>query len=149
MMTYWKMFDKLSEHLQLYKTSRPEMPYSYKLGKAMPQIVVDGHTKPLSELVGPESWFLFEKLKLTMLEMEWIKINPSNWGLFPGFLKYKKFVLSLHVVYDCAEGGIKLAQDFLESFRHESDKQANLLAVASHRQKFKITKIKSSFKDLK
>ena len=68
------------------------MPYSYKLGKAMPQIVVDGHTKPLSELKGPESWFLFDKLKLTMLEMEWIKINLSNWELFPGFLKYKEFV---------------------------------------------------------
>ena len=36
--------------LQLYKAPRLEMPYSYKLGKAMPQIVVDGHTKPLSEL---------------------------------------------------------------------------------------------------
>ena len=31
--------------LQLFKTPRPEMPYSYKLGKTMPQIVVDGHTK--------------------------------------------------------------------------------------------------------
>ena len=84
-----------------------------------------------------------------MLEMEWIKINPSNWELSPGFLKYKEFVLSLLVVNDCVERGIKLAQDFLESFGHESDKQANLLAVASHRQKFKITKIKSSSKDLK
>ena len=53
------------------------------------------------------------------------------------------------MVNDCAERGIKLAQDFLESFGHESGKQANLLAVASRRQKFKITKIKSSFKDIK
>ena len=83
-----------------------------------------------------------------MLEMEWIKINPTNW-LFPGFLKYKEFVLSLHVVNDYTERASKLAQDFLEYVGHGSDKQANLLAVASHRQKFRITKIKSSFKDLK
>ena len=77
--------------LQLYKTPRPEMPFPYNLGKVTPQIVVDGHTKLLSEIVGPESWFLFDKLKLTMLEMEWIKKNPSNWELFSEFLKCKSF----------------------------------------------------------
>ena len=113
------------------------MPYSYKLGKAIPQIVVDDLTKPLSELVGQES--LFDKLKLAMLEIEWIKINPTNLDLFLGFLKYKEFVLSLHAVNDCAERGIKLAQDFLKSLGYDSDAQASLFVVVNHRQKLKIT----------
>ena len=53
------------------------------------------------------------------------------------------------MVNDCAETGIKLVEDFLESFGHESDKHANLFVITSHRQKSKIIKIKSSFKDLK
>ena len=73
--------------LQLYKTPRLETPYLYKLGKAIPQIVVDGHTKPLSELLGSESLFLFDKFKLIMFKMKWILKNPSTWELFPVILK--------------------------------------------------------------
>ena len=38
---------------------------------------------------------------------------------------------------------LNLPRIFLESFGHESDKQATVLAVASHRKKIKITKVKS------
>ena len=68
--------------LKLVQTAEPA---SYKMGKLNSEIYyifIDNKkkiTKKIKGFVGPESWFLFNLLKMTLLEMEWLKTSPLNW----------------------------------------------------------------------
>ena len=119
------------------------------MGKLSSEILINSEnktTKKLEDFIGPESWFFFGLLKMTLHESEWLKISSSNWDLFPGCIRFKNYVTGLLVVNDSAEQGIKLGQDFIETFRNEVDNQANLLVVADHRLKFQTTNKKSRLK---
>ena len=86
---------------------------------------------------------------MTLHEIEWLKINSSNWDLFPGYFRFKNYVTGLLVVNDSAECAIKLGQDFFETFRNEENCQTNLLVVANHCLKFQTTDKKTWQKTFK
>ncbi|XP_065654686.1 uncharacterized protein LOC136081307 [Hydra vulgaris] len=135
--------------LKLAQTAKPT---SYKMGKLNSEIFTDNEkkiTKNIEDFIGPESWFLFDLLKMTLHETEWLKTSSSNWEKFSGYIRFKNYVTGLLVVNDCAERAIKLGQDFIETFRNEEDSQANLLVVADLRLKFQTTEKKSWLKTLK
>ena len=74
----------------------------------------------LRDYVGPESWFIFELLKI---EPDWLGLPPSSWPENPNFAKFKAIVRGMPGVNDFSERGCRLAEDFKVghlSFRKKS-----------------------------
>ena len=63
----------------------------------------------VSSLIGRNSWFLFEALKL---DTSWMSQPIANWEKYEDYVKALKFATHVKVVNDLAERGVKLASDF-------------------------------------
>ncbi|XP_065643376.1 uncharacterized protein LOC136075068 [Hydra vulgaris] len=93
--------------LKLAQTAKPT---SYKMGKLNSEIFTDNEkkiTKNIKDFIGPESWFLFDLIKMTLHETEWHKISSSNCEKFSGYIRFKNDVTGRLVVNDSAQRAIK------------------------------------------
>lgn len=88
----------------------------------------------IEDLVGPESWFIFEALGIGC---EWLRLPVTEWDSNPDFMEAAAFVKSVKVVNDAAERGIKLNSDYAAYITDKEQQRASLLqAVEEHRQMF-------------
>jgi hypothetical protein len=88
----------------------------------------------LVDLVGPNSWFLFLKLKIGY---GWLSKAVEHWSEDPDFASAEAFVRSVKVTNDTAERGVKLMTDYAQILtKDENMKQWILQAVDSNRKKY-------------
>lgn len=85
----------------------------------------------LADLIGPDSWYTIHILEI---DMSFFAEDVESW---PGNRAYETSmanVLTVNVINDCAERGVKLSSDFLSSARSEEHYQ-NVLQVVEHDRK--------------
>jgi hypothetical protein len=114
---------------QLHRTERPE---SFRRGKP-PFPKITGKTT-LMELIGPESHFLFEVLGIDTKR----QADPAeSWQDNNDFRVARDYVISLKVVNDIAERGVKMMTDFAEVLTKDCKQREYLLqAVEYNRERF-------------
>lgn len=90
------------------------------------------HSTNLSDLVRVDSWFLFDMLKL---DPSFLKEAVAEW---PNSTSYNDSLVklqALNVVNDCAERGVKMSTDFIQSAKKEEHYQHVLQVVGEDRRK--------------
>ena len=89
-------------------------------------------TTTLTNLIGPNSWFIFESLSV---ESDWLSLPVEEWKNLASFLKDKDFVTTVKVVNDAAERRVKLNTDYSSILTDDLQQQARLLQnVEQHRK---------------
>ena len=101
-----------------------EVPDQFRMGK--PELPVILMSTKLSELVGPQSWFIVKVAEVPMEGLEKWKRGEAT----QSFDTFKNLVKKIPCVNDCAELNIRLIQDFIGGVKSEDMKQ-NLMLVAS------------------
>ena len=91
--------------LRLLSISPPD---EFRRGIPVCRRNVDAFTKVV-DLIGPETWFLFETLDL---DRSWLYLSPELWPSSESYQKAKTFVCNLKVVNDAAERNVKLYADY-------------------------------------
>ena len=82
------------------------MPQTDEFRRGRPVMKVDVNDKTtLSDLVGPDSWFIFDALSA---DRDWLRQPVSHWHLDKSFQKIHEFVNKVKVVNDATERGVKL-----------------------------------------
>ena len=82
-------------------------PKEYPMGP--PKFPSVNETTGLVDLIGPNSWLLFNKLKVSH---SWIEKDVKMWSEDPTFNVVEKFVCTVKTINDTAERGIKLMSDY-------------------------------------
>ena len=114
------------------KLSETEKPDSYRKGK--PVFPVINAATVLTDLVGPESHFLFDALGV---ECDWLTTPADTWEDNDSYRNAQKFVRSVKVTNDVAERGVKLMSDFATQITTDPEQRSCLLQVVEyHRNKF-------------
>ena len=90
------------------KLSETEKPESYRKGK--PVFPVNNAATVFTDLIGPESHFLFDTLEV---KYDWLTTLADTWEDNNSYRKAQKFVRSVTVINDKAERGVKLMSDFV------------------------------------
>jgi len=88
----------------------------------------------LADLVGPDSWYTIHILEI---DMSFFAEDVESWPGNPAYetsMHSMANVLSVNVINDCAERGVKLSSDFLSSARSEEHYQ-NVMQVVEHDRK--------------
>jgi hypothetical protein len=85
----------------------------------------------LAELVGVDSWFMFNLLHL---ESDFLIVDVDQWTEVPSFVSSKSKIDAINVINDCAERGVKLSSDFLTGARSEEHFQNILQVVETDRK---------------
>lgn len=118
------------------KLSETEKPDSYRKGKPVfPDINAATY---LTDLVGPESRFLFDALGV---ECNWLTNPADTWEDNDNYKFAQKFVRSVKVTNDVAERGVKLMSDFATQITTDPEQRSCLLQVVEyHRNKFQSFK---------
>ena len=111
-----------NQHLNRHGTAfgKPIFP---KLD-VVPESVVD--------LVGPSSMRFFNILGL---DTSFLKEDPATWELSPSYNEAYSVVRKLLFVNDCAERGVKLGSDFINSSKTEERWQNVLQVVENDRNR--------------
>ena len=86
-----------------------------------PELPVILMSTELSELVGPQSWFIVKVAEVPMEELD----------------TFKNFLKKIPCVNDCAERNIRLIQDFIGGYKSEDMKQNLMLVARDNRKKLK------------
>jgi hypothetical protein len=86
----------------------------------------------LADLVGVDSWFVFEILKL---DPEFLTEDVEAWSTSAAYQSSLKNLQAVNVVNDCAERGVKLSSDFLSTAKSEEHYQNVLQVVEQDRKK--------------
>lgn len=114
------------------KLSETENPDSYRRGK--PIFPVINEATLLTDLVGPESHFMFDALGV---KCDWLTAPADSWGENDSYKKAQQFVKSVKVTNDVAERGVKLMSDFATHITTDREQRSCLLQVVEcHRKKF-------------
>ena len=111
------------------------MPKPDKFRRGIPVLrqPVDQNTH-LIDLVGPESWFVFEALGL---KHDWLRKHVTKWDMSTSYQKMKPFVNSVKVVNDAAEREVKLNTDYAAILTDDPQQRERILqAVEYHRKRF-------------
>ena len=106
------------------KLSETEKPDSYRTGK--PVFPVINRATVLTDLVGPESHFLFDALRI---DCDWLATPADTWADNDSYRKVQKFVRSVKVTNDVAERGVKLMSDFATRITTDAAQRSCLLQV--------------------
>ena len=89
----------------------------------------------LPNLVGPESWILFDIVNVSKEDVyQWIKGDSGSWENLESYRKFVQFVKNMQVTNDCAERNIRLIQDFVFASKSEDQRQ-NVMLVAREERK--------------
>lgn len=83
----------------------------------------------LSYLVGADSWFLF------YLDSKFLLEDVSEWSNSASYTTSLTKLQAINVVNDCAERGVKLTTDFIDSAKREDHFQNVLQVVEQDRRK--------------
>ena len=116
----------------LHQTPRGFIP----LGKPNFPIMAPGVRTSMADLIGPESWLLFELFDLEGPQ-DWLLAPSCTWHLSPNFIKLEEFAKTLVVVNDLAERGCHLATEFINRVQDEEQRQALMQHVEDFRKKVK------------
>ena len=119
-----------------------EVPDQFSMGK--PELPVILMSTELSELVGPQSWFLVKVADVPKEELEKWKRGEAT----QSFDTFKNFVKKIACVNDCAERNIRLIQDFIGGYKSEDMKQNLMLVARDNRKKLKKELSKTQLKDV-
>lgn len=91
-------------------------------------------TTSLTDLIGPESWFIFHALQVNSA---WLQPHPSHWDSCDDYKILKTFVHAIKVVNDAAERDVKLNTDYATILTDNEEQRAGILqAVEKHRKEF-------------
>ena len=94
---------------------------------------VDQNTH-LINLVGPESWFIFEALGL---KHDWLQKHVTEWDMSTSYQDMKSFVNSVKVVNDAEGRGVELNTDYAAIPTDDPQQCERILqAVEDHRKRF-------------
>ena len=86
----------------------------------------------LWDFVKPSSWEFFDILKV---KADWLTQPVTEWEESEDYRKARHFVMTVKVVNDAAERGIKLASDYAQSLTKDSEiRQKIFQTVESHRR---------------
>ena len=108
-----------------------KVPETFSVG--YPEIQSLEQIKDLSDLVGPESWFIFRVAGLD--EVAWLNEKVEDWPNFPSYKELKMFISRISVVNDCSERGVKLIQEYVDSARNEDLRQDILTTAKVYKSK--------------
>ena len=88
----------------------------------------------LTDLIGPESYFLFDALGV---DFEWLTTPADTWVENKSYKKAQNFVRTVKIANDVAERGVKLMSDFATKITTDPEQRNCLLQVVEyHRKKF-------------
>ena len=135
-------FSFFSQHSSLTNEIRESMalrllsivpPQKYRRGVPLFKRNIDKHSQ-LLDFIGPETWFIFETLKL---DTAWLYDLPELWPTYDSFVKGQKFAAYVKVVNDVAERGVKLYSDYAAILTdNEVQRESLLQVVEKHRKQF-------------
>ena len=135
-------FSFFSQHSSLTNEIRESMalrvlsivpPQKYRRGVPLFKRNIDKHSQ-LLDFIGPETWFIFETLKL---DTAWLYDLPELWPTYDSFVKGQKFAANVKVVNDVAERGVKLYSDYAAILTdNEVQRESLLQVVEKHRKQF-------------
>lgn len=91
--------------------------------------------------IGPRSWLLFFLLKKDEELIDRMKALVECWQHMVGYHKIENFIMSLEVVNDCAERGVKMMTDFKKFSNNEEQQQYIMQVVEAHGKNLHSTKI--------
>jgi len=86
----------------------------------------------LADLVGADSWFIFNGLEL---DSEFLIHDVADWSNSASYNSSLLNLNAINVVNDCAERGVKLSSDFLASSKGEGHYQNVLQVVEKDRRR--------------
>ena len=133
----------LLKHIKSTTGSCPANRKGEGFGKpVMPNLTVNAS---FSDLVGPDSVFLFKNLGL---DVEFLKLPVTKWITDPSYSSNIKILKGFKVVNDLAERGVRLAHDFKNSARNEEHYQNVLKTVDFSRYHVQNTRCKKKKKDM-
>ena len=125
--------DKVSEDTKsrmaarLLSLERPKEPRI-----DLPEFPVVTGDSELWDFVKPSSWEFFDILKV---KADWLNQPVTEWEDSEDYRKARHFVMTVKVVNDAAERGIKLASDYAQSLTKDSEiRQKIFQTVESHRR---------------
>lgn len=122
--------DKREIAKRVLEIPHPEM---FRVGIPVSSQPLTPRTK-FSELLGPESWFIFRALDLSY---EWLIEPPEIWPTFESFEVAKRFVHTVKVVNDAAERNVKFYSEYSSILTDNEEQRASLLqAVEKHRHDY-------------
>ena len=95
----------------------------------------------LRDLVTPDSWQLFDILKMSP---DWLALPPAEWDTNPDYIEFRNFVKTLKVTNDYAERGVKLATDYSKSLTKDSQVRSKIFQVVESERRAKPDAKKSN-----
>ena len=114
------------------RLSSCEKPQCFRKGKPLFPAIQEETT--LADLVGPESYLLFETLAIST---DWLSEPVLSWPAMEDFQVADTYVKSLKVVNDIAERGVKMMSDYANKITTDNNQRQHLLqAVEYHRHRF-------------
>ena len=129
--------EKAEIALELSKVKAPKK-YScgYPTPVPMSQLTLkDGLETKLSDFVGAESLFMFDRLSFSR---EWLDKPVDTWKNYQSFREMEKWVRTVLVTNDAAERGVKIVSDYSQILTKDEDDLQNLLQVVEqHRREYK------------
>lgn len=126
----------ISDRLQTIKpdpeVGLPQNRFGTGFGKPrFPQAINLSSTTTLADLVGTDSWFMFNILQLNS---DFLTKDIGEWKESDAYQNSQTNIQALNVVNDCAERGVKLSSDFLSSAKKEEHFQNVLQVVEDDRK---------------
>ncbi len=95
----------------------------------------------LIDLIGPRSWLIFNLLRCSNKQIEWMQFPSMDWELFEDYRDLKAFFCGLEVINDSTERGVKMISDFKDIVDNEEQQQYLLQVIEiSSRNKLKWKK---------
>lgn len=119
--------------LVLFNTPRGD---NIQMGKPQFPIVVRNvlNRRPmLSSFIGPNSWLLFDLLKLNESQ-EWLKEPCDSWHQHKAYKKISNFVQNMVCTNDGAERSMHLIDEYIDKVRDENARQDLIQCVAHWRK---------------
>ena len=108
----------------------PQHRFGTEFGK--PQFPQIDQTTTLAGLAGPDSWFLFNQLRL---DAAFLQLAVADWASSAAYQQCVRHIKAINVTNDCAERGVKLSADYLASARSEQHLQNVLQVVEGDRKR--------------
>ena len=89
------------------------------------------HRTQLSDLLGVDSWFTVYRLQL---DTSFLELLVDEWEKIPAYIASVENCAAVNVVNDCAERGVRLASEFVETARSDEHNQNVFQVVKKDRK---------------
>ena len=88
-----------------------------------------GEFVEIKKLAGPHHSRVIQVFKILNLKSDWLGLPTNEWEDDEDYLAARKFVHTVKVINECAERGIKLAQDFAQIFTEDCNLRGQIFQV--------------------